>query len=491
MLRMYGYLDWVPSVNPAHLKFLDESSFRNYDLYRRRNCRSSRGRRVVLGRDMSEHVDVTSNQTASPRSSARVRHNYGDRELFWLKFTRAALAALGVDPTYDELAASIPAAVKLQLGMRLQAIITESVQSNNDALLTVKRAGRLPYETAYALLSERKQEFSDASKCIDLIGKLEAAKHLPFGDFGRTCYWNRPDAAKPHFDALVEMACEQMQALAMLYGERRDSSEPQGLVAQDRPFRGKCFACNGPHHKLPYWSTTSDVWNRLMAEVLPSTNMSRAGWSFVVTELLTRSYNSGLRSSPTKRWPTDKEGYPTVGPADEPEDTDLSSDEPRSGNDDDPGWGGGTGGGGNDSGHAVGRIIRRDRPTSSRQVCNDVVMMAFEQKDVGEVNRLLQQEEIEELDDDPPMHNVHLAPTEAKEAASEQQQGCLSATGVINPHTDFLCDSECRPTILRWELLTTEQQLNENSTRFRVSVTAGQDKVQNILQIFSEKFQHY
>eukprot|EP00808_Paulinella_micropora_P001832 g68090.t1 len=60
---------------------------KNYDLYRRRNCRSSRGRRVVLGRDMSEHVDVTSNQTASPRSSARVRHNYGDRELFWLKFT--------------------------------------------------------------------------------------------------------------------------------------------------------------------------------------------------------------------------------------------------------------------------------------------------------------------------------------------------------------------------------------------------------------------
>eukprot|EP00808_Paulinella_micropora_P017449 g78564.t1 len=89
---------------------------KNYDLYRRRNSRSSRGRRVVLGRDMSEHVDVTysvtyltslvhprggallsvrqrknslcsSNQTASPRSSARVRHNYGDRELFWLKFT--------------------------------------------------------------------------------------------------------------------------------------------------------------------------------------------------------------------------------------------------------------------------------------------------------------------------------------------------------------------------------------------------------------------
>eukprot|EP00808_Paulinella_micropora_P027238 g45134.t1 len=32
---------------------------KNYDLYRRRNCRSARGTRVVLGRDMSEHVDVT------------------------------------------------------------------------------------------------------------------------------------------------------------------------------------------------------------------------------------------------------------------------------------------------------------------------------------------------------------------------------------------------------------------------------------------------
>eukprot|EP00808_Paulinella_micropora_P000193 g70522.t1 len=32
---------------------------KNYALYRRRNCRSARGTRVVLGRDMSEHVDVT------------------------------------------------------------------------------------------------------------------------------------------------------------------------------------------------------------------------------------------------------------------------------------------------------------------------------------------------------------------------------------------------------------------------------------------------
>eukprot|EP00808_Paulinella_micropora_P028798 g36355.t1 len=50
---------WVAEVDPARLKFLDEASFRNYDLYRRRNCRSARGTRVVLGRDMSEHVDVT------------------------------------------------------------------------------------------------------------------------------------------------------------------------------------------------------------------------------------------------------------------------------------------------------------------------------------------------------------------------------------------------------------------------------------------------
>eukprot|EP00808_Paulinella_micropora_P027102 g62585.t1 len=103
-IQICGITKWIQRIR------------KNYDLYRRRNCRPSRGRRVVLGRDMSEHVDVTysvtyltslvhprggallsvrqrknslcsSNQTASPRSSARVRHNYGDRELFWLKFT--------------------------------------------------------------------------------------------------------------------------------------------------------------------------------------------------------------------------------------------------------------------------------------------------------------------------------------------------------------------------------------------------------------------
>eukprot|EP00808_Paulinella_micropora_P014372 g59549.t1 len=55
MARMFSYLDWVAE---QEWRRLDESSFRNYKLYRRR-CRSQRCLRVAVGRDMTEESDLS------------------------------------------------------------------------------------------------------------------------------------------------------------------------------------------------------------------------------------------------------------------------------------------------------------------------------------------------------------------------------------------------------------------------------------------------
>eukprot|EP00808_Paulinella_micropora_P019304 g20202.t1 len=68
---------------------------KNYDLYRRRNCRSARGTRVVLGRDMSEHVDVTYSVTyltslVHPRGHSGC-HSERTLRLSWRDFGRGDL----------------------------------------------------------------------------------------------------------------------------------------------------------------------------------------------------------------------------------------------------------------------------------------------------------------------------------------------------------------------------------------------------------------
>ena len=177
---------------------------------------------------------------------------------------RVAVAALGGDPTYEELMNCLPARERVQLITKFSAILSEATQRNSEALLIIRRAGNEPHERwralcqryahlgaisaatlinqlgndrlttkdkpevwldayvyRFALLEERKQTFSDQYKCINLIQKLEGAKHLPFSDFGLKCYFSKDDAHKPNFVALVAMAREQMQAVAMMTETKR------------------------------------------------------------------------------------------------------------------------------------------------------------------------------------------------------------------------------------------------------------------------------
>jgi len=177
---------------------------------------------------------------------------------------RAAVAALDVDPDWEDLLACLPEQTRVQLATKFRAIIAEATQRNPEALLTVRRAGNEPhvmwealcqryahlgaisaatlinqlnndrittkdkpevwldaYTYRFKLLEERKQAFSDEYKCINLIQKLEGAKHLPFTDFGLKCYFSYDDASKPDFEALTAMAREQIQAVAMMQETKR------------------------------------------------------------------------------------------------------------------------------------------------------------------------------------------------------------------------------------------------------------------------------
>ena len=177
---------------------------------------------------------------------------------------RVAVAALSANPTWEEMENAIPAAMRIQLTTRVQAILAEAMSNNAHAMLIIRRAGREPhlkwqavhqrfaqlgaisaanlihqhehdrikpndnpekwldlYVYRYDMLLERKQDFSDQYKCINLIEKLEAASHLPFKDFGKTCYFSKEETKKPDFATLVGMAREQMQALSLLFEQKK------------------------------------------------------------------------------------------------------------------------------------------------------------------------------------------------------------------------------------------------------------------------------
>eukprot|EP00808_Paulinella_micropora_P005483 g68347.t1 len=115
-------------------------------------------------------------------------------------------------------------------------------------------------------------------------------------------------------------------------------------------------------------------------------------------------------------------------------------------------------------------------PARKKQVGDATVMMAFEQRDMAAIDELLQSgEDAEEAD--PPIVNIHVVPTEAKSSSIVLRQGSLIAEGVVNPHTDFLCDPTCRPNILPWESLTIEQKLDENDFRTKLNLWCFLPKV--------------
>ena len=212
---------------------------------------------------------------------------------------RVAVRALGGDPTFEELLNCLPEQVQVQLQTKFSAILAEATQRNTEALLVIRRAGNAPHEKwaalcqryahlgaisaatlihqlnrdrltskekpevwldaychRFTLLQERKQAFSDQYKCINLIQKLETAKHLPFSDFGLKCYYSKDDAHKPTFIELAAMAREQMQAMAMTNEHKKavnglsGADVPTLFYANDRggqSFGGACWNCGNAH----------------------------------------------------------------------------------------------------------------------------------------------------------------------------------------------------------------------------------------------------
>eukprot|EP00808_Paulinella_micropora_P003535 g2677.t1 len=52
ILKMYQYLDWVPTIPLVHLLFMDEVNLRDSDLYGVQACKSYPGQHVVLQQDL-------------------------------------------------------------------------------------------------------------------------------------------------------------------------------------------------------------------------------------------------------------------------------------------------------------------------------------------------------------------------------------------------------------------------------------------------------
>jgi len=196
----------------------------------------------------------------------------------------ARVAALGGNPTYEELYNALDPVLAATLNVQARSILAESMQGTN-ALLTLRRAGNNPWEmwtaikTKYARAGplsmhrllydlfndviqhdtkletwmERQADryeklaalncpFPDEFKCVFVLKYIEESKHLNMTDVGKQFYWSQSDAAKPTYDQL----CKRIVTLSIADNLRTMDSTTAGGGFEETP----------PHQRryCPIWT---------------------------------------------------------------------------------------------------------------------------------------------------------------------------------------------------------------------------------------------